>query len=382
MIWPNYRTFVGCLLAFGLTLTYCRVASAQTSGSAAARALFDEGRRLLAEGQYAEACPKLEESLRLQEGTGTKFNLADCYEKLGRTASAWSLFLEVAGETKTRGETEREVVARERAEALKPRLSRIVIQVEEPRPEQRVLLDGIEVGEASWGLEVPIDPGQHRLLSEGEGFETFEATVDIPESPGLAPVVIPTLVPKSKPAPEGAASAEEKMLTTPEAGAGPNDASPSPAVAPAVPVAPRVEVPAASPQAAPDDPQSRWSGRKIATYSAFGAGAIGVLVGTIFGLRTDSKERKSGKICPSGFNCTQDEIESYRGLIRQAKQARAVSYVGFALGIVSVGAGTALLLTGKDRKKNQESNSRALSGWSIALDAGPTSWGLRFWGKL
>ena len=61
------------------------------SDSAAARALFAEGRNLMADERYAEACPKFEESLRLDHGMGTQFNLAHCWEKLGRTASAWSM---------------------------------------------------------------------------------------------------------------------------------------------------------------------------------------------------------------------------------------------------------------------------------------------------
>src|SRR5688572_18113756 len=45
-----------------------------------ARKLFKEGRSLAAEGRHAEACPKFEQSLQLEAGVGTRFNLADCYE--------------------------------------------------------------------------------------------------------------------------------------------------------------------------------------------------------------------------------------------------------------------------------------------------------------
>src|SRR4051812_10257047 len=59
-------------------------------------ALFDEARRLMADGKFAEACPKLEESQRMDPGIGILFNLGDCYEHLGRTASAWISFRDVA----------------------------------------------------------------------------------------------------------------------------------------------------------------------------------------------------------------------------------------------------------------------------------------------
>src|SRR4051794_25809493 len=80
--------------AFALCLVGT-TASAQ-SESAAARALFAEARKLMAAERYDEACPKFEESLRLDQGIGTQFNLAHCWEKQGRTASAWGMFLDVA----------------------------------------------------------------------------------------------------------------------------------------------------------------------------------------------------------------------------------------------------------------------------------------------
>src|SRR5262245_20973343 len=86
--------FVASLVVLG-ALASPRAAAAQSSSdAAAARALFAEGRKLLDEGKFNEACPKFQESLRLKPGIGTRFNLADCWEKSGRTASAWGEFLE------------------------------------------------------------------------------------------------------------------------------------------------------------------------------------------------------------------------------------------------------------------------------------------------
>ena len=88
------------LMALGLASSLSsRAAFAEDAGNpAAARALFSEGRKLSAAGKYSEACPKFEESLRLDRGIGTKFNLADCWAHSNRTASAWGLFLDVAAE--------------------------------------------------------------------------------------------------------------------------------------------------------------------------------------------------------------------------------------------------------------------------------------------
>ena len=102
-------------------------ADASLADKAAAQSLFDEGRKLMSAGKYAEACPKLAESQKLDPGVGTQFHLSDCYEKLGQTASAWAGFLEAASSTKSMGQGDREKVARDRAAALAPRLSKLTI---------------------------------------------------------------------------------------------------------------------------------------------------------------------------------------------------------------------------------------------------------------
>ena len=68
----------------------------QAEDKAAAQVLFDEGRTLMDAERYGEACPKFAESLRLDAALGTQLNLARCYQLVGKTASAWILYLEAA----------------------------------------------------------------------------------------------------------------------------------------------------------------------------------------------------------------------------------------------------------------------------------------------
>ena len=63
-----------------------------------------EGRKLATDGKFAEACPKFEQSLAIDSGLGTKFNLADCWEHLGRLASAKSMFDDVANHAHESGQ--------------------------------------------------------------------------------------------------------------------------------------------------------------------------------------------------------------------------------------------------------------------------------------
>src|SRR6188768_4131513 len=119
------RTFTSVLrtpLVVGAVHLAVSPAHAQSTDSAAAQGLFDEAKALMATGKASEACPKLEESQRLDPGTGTLLNLALCYEKIGRIASAWSRNLDAAAAAKASGNTARENAARKRAAALAARV--------------------------------------------------------------------------------------------------------------------------------------------------------------------------------------------------------------------------------------------------------------------
>ncbi|HWZ91828.1 MAG TPA: hypothetical protein VNW92_23355, partial [Polyangiaceae bacterium] len=81
---------------------------------------FDSARLLAKSGYYSEACPKFEQSLRLNPGIGTEFNLADCLDRIGQTERARDLFLDVADKARAAGQADRQEAARERAAALAP----------------------------------------------------------------------------------------------------------------------------------------------------------------------------------------------------------------------------------------------------------------------
>ena len=143
-----------------------------TSNSAAAQALFEQAPTLMAQGRPAEACPKLEESQRLDPGSGTLLNLARCYEQAGRLASAWNQYLEAAAAARSAGNKERESEARKRAEALRPRLPSLLIAVSaEARaiPGLEVLRDGQLVGAPQLGVPIPSDAGEHTLEARAPG---------------------------------------------------------------------------------------------------------------------------------------------------------------------------------------------------------------------
>lgn len=261
-------------LAFALTALapVARAEPPSKEARAAAVVLFDEGRALMAAGKHAEACPKLAESQRLDPGIGTLFNLSDCYERIGKTATAWIGFRDVAAAASAAGQKNREKVARARAAALEPKLSRLqlVIPSDAAVPGLELRRDGLLVGQALWGTAVPVDPGEHVIVASAPGKKSWEKRVVI-EQPGVMSVSVPPLEPEPPPASSHAQDA-------------PPSASPS-----AAPGAPRPVAPAK------DDPP-RTSGGSLRVplgVAALGLGAVGMGVGTALGFMARSTFSKA-----------------------------------------------------------------------------------------
>jgi hypothetical protein len=165
---------------------------------ATAQKLFEEGRALMKKGQPGEACPKFQESQHLDPGLGTQFNLANCLEQLGKLASAHALFTEVADAARASGQVEREQVARARADAVEPRLTKLAILVPaESSRELKVVRDGVPVAQAEWGSAVPVDPGIHRVRASGPGLEQWTTDIDVPSDGAVHQVMVPNGVEES-----------------------------------------------------------------------------------------------------------------------------------------------------------------------------------------
>jgi hypothetical protein len=160
--------------------------------TATAQALFDQGKKLMAEKKYAEACSKFEESQKLDPGLGTQTNLAICYEAMGRTASAWSLYLEVAGTAKATNQTDREKRARDAAKALEGKLSKLTIEVTGPVEGLEVKRNGQPVGQATWGTPIPVDPGEVKITAVAPKRKLWETSIKI-DKPGESKVTVPEL---------------------------------------------------------------------------------------------------------------------------------------------------------------------------------------------
>lgn len=293
-----------CVIALG-----ARAEPAFTE-KAAAEALFQEGTKLYNDGEFAAACAKFEASHALDEALGTMLRLADCYDRLGKTASAWAAFQGAADMAHAQEQPEREDIARERADDLRARLSYLVIGVSAATRDLRglkVTLGETVIPEGSWGTPLPANPGSQALTATAPGYQRWSQQVEVSNVGGSQEVLVPALMP----------------IELGERGAAPQA---------------RTEL-RAPPQAEPSS-QRTWG------YVTGGVGLVALGVGGYFGYRAYDLNAQSMDHCLAGDTtaCTT-EGKSLRDDARsQGNLATMVSAAGLTL----IGVSTVLLLTASD----------------------------------
>jgi hypothetical protein len=174
---------IGSLCAAAI-LAPC-AAWAQGSDPAAAEALFRRGREAAEKKDWATACPKFAESQRLDPAPGTLLNLAECEEHLGLVASAYEHY-RTAAETLGSGD-DRLPFAKQRMASVARRVPHLTLEGQSALPPQtRVMRDDVELGTASFGVALPIDPGAHSLVVAAPGHASHRVTVTLAEGQALA----------------------------------------------------------------------------------------------------------------------------------------------------------------------------------------------------
>lgn len=340
-----------------------RAASAATD-PAAAQALFYEARTLMQKGKWTEACPKLEESLRLDHGIGTAYNLADCHEHVGKLATAWSGFLDVAAQSKAAGQAQREKVARERAQKLEPRLPRLVVDVRTAPPGLTVERDGVAVGAAAFGTAIPVDPGSHKVVANAPGRVPFQATAEAKEGK-TARVVVSDL--PLAPAPIVATTA-------------PTPAAPitKPAESPASTTTTTSATALPTTTAFPEPEVERGQTQRTIGWVTLGAGVAGLAAGGYFGLRSLDKRNTSRDNC-NGDLCNATGVELRDDAIRAGNNA---TIAGIAGGAAVVGGLVLVLTAPKDSRRGALPGATRIGRLEARPEVGPFGAGVTLGGTL
>ncbi len=316
---------------------------------AAAEALFDQGVQLMKQKNFTEACPKLEGSQQFDPAVGTLLYLGECYERSGRTASAWATFREAASSAGNAGQQDRARVANARAKELEPTLSRLSVEL---APEVAAI-PGVVVNRGGqrlepslYGTSLPVDPGEYRVEVTAPGYELWIAQVAVQAGGGSASVRVPALEKRA---------AAASNASPPAAG---------PERAPKGPAAPK-------PAVVRLDDSGLAAG--ITTQQTIGlvVGAVGLVgfgVGGYFGVRAITRNSDAEAYCPRGALC---DAQAGEDLTDEAQQAATLSNVAFGAGALLLATGSVLYLTGnRDEPKAVRLTPMLLPGIASASISG------------
>jgi serine/threonine-protein kinase len=306
-----------------MTLPKMAHAEASAGQKAAAESLFDDALKAMKIGHYSEACPKLEESERIDPGIGTLLYLGECYERTGRTASAWAIFREAASSARAQGEVERSRVASARADRLQAGLSKLTIRVNSETARLaslHVTRDGVAVANGLLGVAIPVDPGKYHVVASADGHQNFEGDLEVPAGESKA-LEIPDL--QLAPAEPSSLGAPAPGATTAQAG--------TPSAAP-----PRNPEPGA--------PSSTKTSLRVPAYVTGALGVVGLGLGSYFGVKAIAKNSDAESHCPRGNVCDDAQGET---LTHDAKNAAVASNIAFGVGAAFVIAGVVLYLSGE-----------------------------------
>ena len=172
------------------------LAQEQGSDQTLAQTLFDEGVKLMEQGKFDEACPKLAESQRLDPGGGTLLNLGYCRQNEGKLASAWAAYDEALSQAIKDNRKDRENSARVHVDELQGKLAKLAIDLSDAAAHTsqiEIRLDGTPVRQAAWGVLAPIDCGTHAVVVTAPGKREFHTSVSVDNDGTVQRVSIPAL---------------------------------------------------------------------------------------------------------------------------------------------------------------------------------------------
>ena len=281
--------------------------AARGQGSAA-QTQFDYGLAEMEAGRFASGCPALAESYRIDPHPGVLFTLAECENKWGKIASAFThyeayidLFAHMSDEQKAH-QRGRDRIAAAQRDALRPMLPQLAIALPAGAPPgTTVTRDGDPLGAPSLGVALPVDPGEHVIVAKTPDGVRHETRVTLERGQrrnvvlDLSATAPPTSTSTSTPTPTATAT---PTPTPTEAG----------------------------------NPLRTWA------WIAGGIGLAGIAVGSIAGAVVMNDASTIHSQCPSDQSCSPSGLSA----ASQSRTFGAISDVGFAVG--GAGLVTSLVL--------------------------------------
>jgi len=290
---------VGAMLASSLP----RVAHAEDK--AAALDLFNAAKKDMDAKNYVEACRKLELAHNYDKSLdGIVLNLATCYQRQGKWASAWGRFKDSLVRAEKSGNEARIAAAKQGIADTEPRISRVMLKVAATVPGMELRRDDKVVDPNELGIAVPIDPGEHSISASAPGYKTWTTKFTI------------------------AVTAESRTIEVPPLEAEPKTAGKDVGTGDATATTPSSPIPG---------------------YVALGAGVllVGAGVGAHFVARSAYDDYKAGCAAQTTPTCEDDAGKS------KVQTWQTISFVAGGVGLVAAGIGVEQIVTSKGKGESR-----------------------------
>ena len=181
-------------LAVGTILLGTSVRATADDSNQGAEALFQRARERMGQGDFAAACPMLEEAYSLDHGAGTQLALAICHDGAGKPALALREFRESLSVAVRANRPDRVILAESHVQALEASVPRIKVRPPVPEPVGLELtVDGVAVDRAAMEAGIPVDPGEHLVEARAPFAASWRTQVEVGKTPTPVVVVIPAL---------------------------------------------------------------------------------------------------------------------------------------------------------------------------------------------
>lgn len=263
--------------------------------SARADALFQEGRAAAVAGDFVTARAKFVESQRLDPAVGTLLNIADCEEHLEHPVAALSVFRSALPQLDP--SDDRFAITKERIDALEKRAPRLTVTLVAGAPAAtRVLRDGVPIHPRDLGVPALVEPGPHVVTIQLPGAREHITNIAVRQGQSESVVV---------------------------------DA------ARLVPDLPR------------EEGFLEGSSRVRVALVALGIGAVGIALAGVSWAEMLANSRTLERACDGATKvCSGPESAAALDAQDAGRTWRVVNYVSWGVGLVGLGTGAYLLLTG------------------------------------
>jgi tetratricopeptide (TPR) repeat protein len=277
--------------------------------------LFKQGKKLMGEKKYSDACEAFEQSMKLDPGIGTQLNIAKCYEDWGKLARALHAYQAAERMAKDANDSRADKIEGLVTE-LDTQVPRLTIHVPKGAVTTGVTIDGATVDDFS--QPVPLDPGPHTIVyptAEG-GKKTKVVPVDRGGSSEVT-IDLPVTASHEPPPPPPPPPPNRTVETT--------------------------------------DP---GHGYRLAAYGVGGAGVAAIAVSSYLTLTARSKYNDALKAHCGGATNGCDDI----GLTQthDARHQANIATVVFSVGLAAVGGGVALYMLAPKGKPVEKPEDAAL----------------------